>query len=51
MTADRHAPAFRMYAELLSGKQLVPGDGLSCERDGLHDRSPTRRGPTSRGGS
>ena len=30
MTADRGMPAFHLYAELPSGKQLVPGDVLSC---------------------
>ena len=30
MTADRGTAAFRLYAELPSGKQLVPGDVLSC---------------------
>ncbi len=30
MTANRQTPAFRLYAELPSGKQLVPGDVTSC---------------------
>jgi hypothetical protein len=34
MAADRHTRAFRMYAELPSGKQLVPGDALSCSGPG-----------------
>jgi hypothetical protein len=30
MTSDQHTPGFHVYAELPSGKQLVPGDALSC---------------------
>ena len=48
MTADRGVPAFHLYAELPSGKQLVPGDVLSCPGPDAFGTCPLAETPSGR---
>jgi hypothetical protein len=48
MTADRGMPAFHLYAELPSGKQLVPGDVLSCPGPDAFGTCPLAETPSGR---
>ena len=48
MTADRRMHASRVYAELPSGKQLVPGDELSCPGPDAFGICPLAETPAER---